>query len=59
MILIKHATVVNEQQQQAVDVLVKAGRIEKITADISASAYPEAEMVDAAGLHLLPGMIDD
>ena len=54
--LIKGATLVNEEQQFTADVLVKNGFIEKIGQSISA---PEAQEINAEGLHLLPGMIDD
>ena len=55
-ILIRNALLVNEGHQQVADVLVKNGRIEKIAAQIDASARQE---IDAAGDWLLPGMIDD
>lgn len=54
--LIKGATLVNEGQQFIADVLVKNGLIEKIGQNLSA---PEAQEINADGLHLLPGMIDD
>jgi len=55
-ILLKAATLVNENQIFVADVLIKAGRIEKIAPIIE---YPGAQEIDASGLHLLPGMIDD
>jgi dihydroorotase len=55
-ILIKAATLVNEGQIFVADVLIKDGLIEKIAPDIS---YAGAKVINAAGLHLLPGMIDD
>ncbi|MCO7227185.1 dihydroorotase [Pleionea sp. CnH1-48] len=55
-ILIKQATLVNEGQQKVVDVLIKNGRFEKIASEITTGADRE---IDAGGLHLLPGMIDD
>ena len=54
--LIKSATLVNEGQQFIADVLVKNGLIEKIGQNLSA---PEAQEINAEGLYLLPGMIDD
>lgn len=54
--LIKNATLVNEGQQIITDVLIKNGLIEKIGNDLSASS---AQEINAEGLHLLPGMIDD
>jgi dihydroorotase len=55
-ILIKQATIVNEQQQFISDILVKDGFIEKIAAHIDVIADQE---INAEGLHLLPGCIDD
>jgi dihydroorotase len=54
--LIKGATLVNEGQQFIADVLIKNGLIEKIGKDLSAI---EAQEINATGLYLLPGMIDD
>ncbi|RZK42993.1 MAG: dihydroorotase [Pedobacter sp.] len=54
--LIKNATLVNEGQQFVADVLIKDGLIEKIGNDLSSS---NAQVIDAEGLYLLPGMIDD
>jgi dihydroorotase len=55
-ILIKAASLVNEGQIFIADVLIKDGFIEKIAPSISQSADLE---INAEGLHLLPGMIDD
>lgn len=55
-ILIKHAQVVNEGEQRALDILIKDGRIEKIAATIDQKADQE---INAEGLHLFPGLIDD
>lgn len=55
--LILNATLVNEGQVQQADVAIKGERIAKIGADLSALATKE--VIDAQGLHLLPGMIDD
>ena len=55
--LIQNAVLVNEGETLESDVLLKAGRIERIAGNI---ATPDgAEIVDANGRHLLPGMIDD
>ncbi len=54
--LIKGATLVNEGKQFIADVLVKNGRIEQIGQGLSA---PTAQEINAEGLYLLPGMIDD
>jgi dihydroorotase len=55
--LIQNAILVNEGETREADVLLKSGRIERIASSITAP--PGAERVDAAGRHLLPGMIDD
>ncbi|KAA9132095.1 dihydroorotase [Marinihelvus fidelis] len=55
--LITNARLVNEGEIFESDLLIRNGRIETIASQISA---PEgATVVDAAGRHLLPGMIDD
>lgn len=56
-ILIKNATIVNEGKQAIADVLVKQGTIEKIANDITLKE--QARIIDATGLYLLPGVIDD
>jgi len=55
-ILIKQATVVNENKQFIADVLVRDGLIEKIAFQID---QPADKVIHAEGLHLLPGCIDD
>ncbi|MGJ8663537.1 MAG: dihydroorotase [Marinicella sp.] len=55
--LIKNAIVVNEYQNIEADVLIAGERIEKIASHIDAAEG--MHVVDAQGLHLLPGMIDD
>jgi dihydroorotase len=55
-ILIRNATIINENKQIVADVLVKDGFIERIDKDISATANRE---INAEGLHLFPGCIDD
>ena len=54
-ITIKNCKVVNEGQILEKDILIKNGRFEKITDEISS----EGEIIDAAGLFLMPGIIDD
>lgn len=56
-IIIKQATVVNEGKQFVADVLLSNGRIEQIAAHIATPA--NAREINAEGLHLLPGAIDD
>ena len=55
-ILIKSATIINENQQFIADILVKDGLIERIDKSIDATAN---QMINAEGLYLLPGCIDD
>lgn len=55
-LLIKNAQVVNEGKIEALDLFVKNGRIEKIGAQLDLLADRE---INAEGLHLLPGLIDD
>ena len=56
-ILIKNATIVNEGTQVVKDVLIKDGLIEKIDNNIQATG--NVREIDATGLLLLPGVIDD
>lgn len=56
-ILIKQATIVNEGKQVIADVLLRHGRIEKIASHIDTPV--DAREINAEGLHLLPGAIDD
>ncbi|MGL5045389.1 MAG: dihydroorotase, partial [Plesiomonas sp.] len=56
-LLIKNATMVTEGRQTQGDMLVEHGRISHISSNISAPNG--AEVIDAAGKLLIPGMIDD
>jgi dihydroorotase len=55
-ILIKAATIVNEHRQYVADVLIKDGLIDRIDSVIDQQAD---EIINAEGLYLLPGCIDD
>jgi dihydroorotase len=55
--LIKNATIINENSKFVSDLLIKEGKIEKIDRNISVES--NHEVVDAEGLLLLPGCIDD
>ncbi|QLG45686.1 dihydroorotase [Costertonia aggregata] len=55
-ILIKNATIVNENSQFESDVLMHGDHIVKIAKDISDA---HAKIIDASGKYLLPGVIDD
>ncbi len=56
-LLITNATMINEDRRQETDVLIVNGRIEKIQRSIDAPA--DANVIDASGKLLIPGMIDD
>ncbi|QEC79123.1 dihydroorotase [Mucilaginibacter ginsenosidivorax] len=55
-ILIKSATIVNENRQFVADVLIKDGLIDRIDPQIDTHAD---EVINAEGLYLFPGCIDD
>ncbi len=55
-ILIKSAQIVNEGKTFLSDVYINQGRIEMIAEEINHAAD---QTIDARGLHLLPGLIDD
>jgi len=55
-ILIKSAQVVNEGKTTKADVYINQGRIEMIAEEIN---HPADQVIQAEGLHLLPGLIDD
>ncbi|MCT4665160.1 MAG: dihydroorotase [Flavobacteriales bacterium] len=55
-ILIKNATIVNEGNAIEADLLIEGERIKQIAKNINDS---EAEIIDAKGKILLPGVIDD
>ena len=55
--LIKNATAVNEGRTFSTDLLIKNGRIEKMAEQISTEE--NVEEINAEGLHLFPGVIDD
>lgn len=55
-ILISQATIVNEGKQFVGDVLIADGRIKQVAAKIDT---PADKTIDAQGLLLLPGFIDD
>lgn len=54
--LIKNAAIVNEGHITHADVWIRNGRIERIDSSITAHADEE---INAEGLHLFPGVIDD
>ncbi len=56
MYLIKNATIINEGEKTTKDLLIKDGLIDRIDSDITEG---NAEILEAEGLYLLPGVIDD
>jgi dihydroorotase len=56
-ILIKNATLVNEGKTYFADVYIKNGIIEKI--DTNGISMQAEKIINAEGLHLFPGVIDD
>ncbi|KUJ84772.1 dihydroorotase [Microbulbifer flavimaris] len=55
--LIKNARLVNEGEVLETDLRIVGDRIDKIATEIAATSNDK--IIDAAGCHLLPGMIDD
>jgi len=55
-ILIKAATIVNEGQIYVADLYLNHGIIEMISSEIN---HPADKVINAEGLYLLPGLIDD
>lgn len=56
-LLIKDATIVNECRQFIGDILIENQRIHRIGGIINPPS--DAEVIEAAGLHAIPGVIDD
>ncbi|MFL5680529.1 MAG: dihydropyrimidinase [Chloroflexota bacterium] len=57
-VLIRGGTVVTARESRLADVLVTDGRIEAVEADLSRLAESVDEVIDAAGLLVLPGVVD-
>ncbi|TDE53881.1 dihydroorotase [Flavobacterium sp. GT3P67] len=57
--VIRNASVVNEGQILILDVLLSGERIEKIAPTIVLNPAKKSIEIDATGLYLLPGIIDD
>lgn len=55
-LLLKRANVVNDGKTINADLLIVSDRIEKIASNLS---DPHSTIIDAEGLYLLPGVIDD
>ena len=56
-IAIINANVVNEGSINQVDVLVESGRIKQVDRNLTLNS--KTEIIDANGMYLLPGLIDD
>ena len=57
--IIRNATIVNEGKMFSSDVLINDGKIEKIDIEINVPSEIKFKEINAQGLHLIPGMIDD
>lgn len=55
-ILIKNGQLINQGQIRTADLLIRNGKIEKIDSQIDVAADEE---INAEGLHIIPGIIDD
>ncbi len=58
IILIKNGTVTDDARSEKADVLIRDSKIEKVASSIEASVYPEARIIDAEGMLVMPGLID-
>lgn len=57
--IIRNASIVNEGRIIIADVLLNKSRIEKIGTQITLSSNTNYNEINAEGLYLLPGIIDD
>ncbi|MFM7006782.1 MAG: dihydroorotase [Flavobacteriales bacterium] len=55
--ILRNGTIINEGKNFVADILISKGRIEKIANHISLTE--KVEEIDASGLYILPGCIDD
>ncbi len=53
--LIKNGVVVKKDMEQKLDILIENGKIVEMAEEINAS---DAEVIDATGKHILPGLVD-
>ena len=56
-ILIKKATIINENSREISDLFIKNNRIEKIDKNINIES--KCSEINGEGLFLIPGLIDD
>jgi dihydroorotase len=57
--IIRQARIINENTQKVADVLIHRQRIEKIATHITLPENEKVREIDADGMLLIPGMIDD
>ncbi|WP_162055922.1 amidohydrolase family protein [Pontibacter pamirensis] len=57
--IIRSANIINEGRMFAADVLIAKGRIEKVAPQITSSKGGKHVEINAEGLYLMPGVIDD
>ena len=57
--IIKNGTTINEGIKAKFDILIENDIITNIANDIDASLYKDAEIIDAEGCFVIPGVIDD
>ena len=55
--ILRNGTIINEGKKFVSDIYISNGRIEKIASTISLTE--KVEEIDATGLYILPGCIDD
>lgn len=58
-LIIRNAQIVNEGKIVTKDILINKDRIEKIESEITVNENIKTKEINAEGLHLLPGFIDD
>jgi dihydroorotase len=58
-IIIRNALLINEETRRHADVIIEGDTIAGILPSGGAEAGPDEDIIDAAGLWLLPGVIDD
>jgi len=58
-ILVRNALLINEESRRTADVVISGDRISDILPGGAAEAAPDAVIIDATGMWLMPGVIDD
>jgi dihydroorotase len=57
--IIRNASIINEGEIIVSDILISGDRIEKISSQINLHSNASCKEIDANGLYLIPGVIDD